>query len=59
MDGLLKMVTVVEEVVTGGHSKHAVAGCGPHGQPVQEAPTCDVVKAGTVPPKSKEGFGGS
>ncbi len=31
----------------------------PHGQPVQEAPTCDAVKAGTVPPKSKEGFGGS
>lgn len=52
-------MVAVEEVVTGGHSTHAAVGCCPHGQPVQEAPTCDAVKAGTVPPKSREGFGGS
>lgn len=55
MEGLLTMA-VVEEAVTGGHSKHAVDGWGPHGQ---ETPTCEAVKAGTVPPKSMEGFGGS
>lgn len=58
MEGLLTMVAV-EEVMTGGHSTHAAVGCCPHGQPEQDAPTCDAVMAGTVPPISKEGFGGS